>query len=187
MKTFKPNNMLFPMPVLIISTYNEDGTIDAMNAAWGTMEDIHMILIELTKDHKTSENILRNKAFTVAFCDVRNVDAADFVGIISNKTDKDKFAKTGWTAIKSNAVNAPIITDLPVTLECELDRVDETNGDFAVYGKIVSVTARDDVINEKNMLDLDACQFLSYCSGDNSYRLVSSKIADAFKTGLKLK
>ena len=187
MKTFKPNNMLFPMPVLIISTYNEDGTIDSMNAAWGTMEDVHMILIELTKDHLTSQNILRNKAFTVGFADVKNVDPADYVGVVSGNKEKNKWEKTGWTMIASEHVNAPIIAELPVTLECELDRVDETNGDFAVYGKIVSVTTRDDVITKEGKLDLDACQFISFNSGDNSYRLVGQKIADAFKTGLKLK
>ena len=85
------------------------------------------------------------------------------------------------------AVDAPIINELPVTLECELVRIDETNGDFAIYGKVKSVSVRDDVLNEKNQLDLEKCQFITYNSCDNSYRLVSTKVADAFRAGLKLR
>ncbi len=187
MKKFNPNNMLFPMPVLIIGTYNNNGSVNVMNAAWGTMEDMDVILIQLTSDHKTSINIKKNKAFTVAFADAKNVEPADYVGIVSGNKVDDKFAKTGWTVTKSDAVNAPIINELPVTLECELVRVDTTNGDFAVYGKIKSVSVRDDVLNDKNQLDPDKCQFLSYISADHSYRLVSTKVADAFKIGQKLR
>ena len=183
----KTTEAIFPMPVLLVATYNEDGTVDVMNAAWGTMEDMDVILIELTSDHKTSLNIKKNKAFTVAFADVKNVEPADYVGVVSGNKVEDKFAKTGWTATKSEAVNAPIINELPVTLECELVRIDTTNGDFAVYGKIKSVSVRDDVLNEKDQLDLEKCQFISYNSADHSYRLVDSKVADAFKVGLKLR
>ena len=187
MKKFKANNMLFPMPVLLIATYNQDNSVNVMNAAWGTMEDMDVILIELTHDHKTSLNIKEKKAFTVAFADKDNVVPADYVGIVSGNKEEKKFEKTGWTTIQSEAVDAPIINELPVTLECELVRIDETNGDFAIYGKIKSVSVRDDVLNEKNQLDLEKCQFITYNSGDNSYRLVSTKVADAFRVGLKLR
>lgn len=185
-KNFKPNSMLFPMPVLIISTFNEDGSVDCMNAAWGTMEDVNVILLELTSDHKTSENILREGCFTVAIGNKKNVVACDYVGIVSNKIDPDKFSKTGWSYIKGEQVNAPIITDLPVSLECELERISRENGDFEVYGKIVNVSVNEEYLNG-NQLDLDKCEFITYNSNDHSYRTISNKIADAFKVGLSLK
>ena len=186
-KNFRPNNMLFPMPVLIIATYNEDGTIDCMNAAWGTMEDSDVILLELTKDHKTSQNILNNKAFTVSFADRKNVVPADYVGIESGNKVKNKFEKTGWTATPSSCVKAPLINELPITLECELVRIDESHGDFAVYGRILNVSVREDILDEKNHIDYTKAELISYSSGDNTYRLVNEKVADAFRCGLKLR
>lgn len=186
-KNYKPNNMHFPMPVLIISTYNEDGSVDCMNAAWGTLEDSDVILLELTKDHKTSENILRNKSFCVSYCDVKNVEAGDYVGIVSYHQDKDKFKKTHWTALKSEFVNAPVIQELPITMECELERISTENGDFEVYGKIKNVSVREDIISENGKVDYSKAQLITYNSIDQSYHVIGSFIAKAFSVGLKRK
>lgn len=186
-KDLKNKNYLFPMPVLIISTYNEDGSVDCMNAAWGTMEDMDVIEIQLTEDHMTSKNILRTKAFTVAPLDKKNVVAGDFVGVVSANDCKNKFEKTGWHAKKGSVVHAPNIEELPLSLECELIRVSRENGDFEVFGKIKNISVREDVLDENGKLSLDKCEFVTYCSIDHSYRLVSEKVADAFKAGLALK
>ena len=173
------------MPVLILSTYNEDGTIDSMNAAWGTMEDNDVVLIELTKDHRTSQNIERLKAFTISYLDAGNVEAGDYVGLVSGNQEPRKFEKTGWTAIPSKCVNAPIIEQLPITLECELDRISTENGDFVVYGRIKNVSVREDLINEDGKLDYEKCNLLTYNSYDHSYRMLGSVVAKAFSVGLK--
>ena len=184
-KNFKPNNMHFPMPVLIISTYGEDGSIDCMNAAWGTMEDSDVILLELTKDHKTSENIEKLKAFTVGYCDVKNVEFGDFVGIVSRKNDIEKFKKTGWTVTKSEFVNAPVINELPITMECDLDRISTENGDFVVYGKIRNVSVREDLIDENGKIDYEKASLITYNSIDQSYHVIGESVAKAFSVGLK--
>lgn len=186
-KSFKPNNMLFPMPVLIISTYNEDGSVDCMNAAWGTLEDNDLILLELTSDHLTSKNILRNKSFTVAFGDKDNIEACDYVGIVSGNNTKDKFSNTQWHAIKSEKVNAPIIDELPITLECELERISTDNDAFVVYGRIKGVIVEENILNEKNQVDLNKASLVTYNSIDHTYRLVGESVAKAFSCGLKLK
>mgnify|MGYP002523348160 CR=1 FL=1 len=175
------------MPVLIISTYNEDGSVDCMNAAWSTMEDNDVILLELSKEHQTSENILREKAFCVSVCDKKNVVQGDFVGIVSNKTDKNKFKKTKWTEKRSENVSAPIIEELPLCLECKLDHIREEDGEFAVYGKIVSVSVNEDILDEKGKIDLKKAQFLTFLPFDNSYHTISEKVANAFLDGLKLR
>lgn len=186
-KNFKPNSMLFPMPVLIISTYNEDSSVDCMNAAWGTMEDEDVILLELTKDHKTSENILREKAFCVSVCDKKNVVASDFVGVVSNKTDKNKFEKTGWTAKRSENVFAPIIEELPLCLECKLDHILKENGEFAVYGKIISISVKEEILDEKGKIDPKKAEFITFLPFDHSYHIISEKVGNAFLDGLKLR
>lgn len=186
-KQLKHGAANFPMPVLIISTYNEDGTIDCMNAAWGTLEDMDLILLELTKDHKTSENIERNKAFVISPCDAKNVIPGDYVGVVSAKKEKDKFAKTKWHATKSENVNAPIIEELPLSLECELDHIVTDDGAYIVYGKIVGVSVDEAILNEKGKIDMDKAQFITYNSIDNSYRVITEEVGKAFSSGLTLK
>lgn len=183
----KKKNLLFPMPVLLISTYNEDGTVDTMNAAWGTLEDTNVILIELTKDHKTSSNILREKTFTVAFATKSHIKEADYFGLVSGNDVKDKFEKTHLHTHDAEVIHAPIINEYPVSLLCTLERVDETNGDFAVYGKILSISVDDDYLDENGNLDIDQCGFVSYNSIDHSYRLIGEKVASAFQVGKDIK
>lgn len=182
----KKKNLLFPMPVLLISTYNEDGSVDTMNAAWGTLEDTNIILIELTKDHKTSENILREKAFTVAFATKSHIKEADYFGLVSGNDVKDKFEKSGLHVHVEEILHAPIIDEYPVSLLCTLERVDETNGDFAVYGKIVSISVDDNYLDSDGNLDIDKCEFVSYNSADHSYRLIGEKVASAFSVGKEI-
>jgi len=126
-KNFGPKPMIFPMPVLIIGTYNPDGTVNAMNAAWGGMADTDMVSICLDS-HRTTENILQRKAFTVAMADVANVLPADYVGIVSGYQVPDKVAYCGWHTTRSEFVDAPLIGELPLALECELVSYDEETG-----------------------------------------------------------
>lgn len=186
-KRLKPNTMMFPMPVLMISTYDEENNPDVMMAAWGTLEDTDCILLELTKDHKTSKNILAKKCFTVSFADEEHIVGCDYCGIISGNNVKEKIAKSGLKLEKSKLLDAPILVDLPVTLECKLDRIDETDGDFAVYGKVISVSVREDCLDEKNRLVVDKCHFVTFSSADNTYREVGKTVAKAFSAGLKLR
>ncbi len=179
-------NLLFPMPVLLISTYNEDGSVDTMNAAWGTLEDTNVILLELTKDHKTSENILREKCFTVAFATKNHIKEADYFGLVSENDVKDKFERSGLHVHEERTLHAPIIDEYPVSLLCMLERIDETNSDFVVYGKIVSISVDDDYLDEKGNLDIDKCEFVSYNSADHSYRLIGRKVASAFSIGKEI-
>lgn len=186
-KYLNANNMLFPMPVLIISTYNDDGSVDCMNAAWGTLEDSDLVLLELTPDHLTSKNIIRNKAFTIAFADSKNIVACDYVGLVSGNTDKDKFKNTSWHVTKSEKVNAPIIDELPITLECELDHISTENDAFIVYGKIKGVAVEESLLTAEGKLDLSKANLVIYNSADHTYRLVGDVVAKAFNCGLKLK
>lgn len=186
-KVVKNKNYLFPMPVLMIGTYDENGKPNLMNAAWGTMEDSDVILIELTKEHMTSKNIIRNKEFTVAFADKDHVKEADYVGIVSQNDVSDKIEKSHLHYEKADGINAPLFSDFPISLNCKLERIDETNNDFVVYGKIVSISVDDKCLNSDGKLDLSLCNLITYNSIDHSYRVLGEKVADAFKVGLELK
>lgn len=176
---------IMPMPVLIIGTYNEDGSADAMNAAWGTLCDMNTVALYLSAGHKTVENIRARKAFTVAVADEANMIPADYVGLVSAHTEKKKIEKSGFTVIKSNLIDAPIIEELPLTLECELNYIDEKSG--CVYGKIVNVIADDKILDESGNVDLNKLNPISYDPASRSYFTMGEKVGKAFSVGAKLK
>ena len=182
-KQIKTTEAIFPMPVLMIATYNEDGTIDVMNAAWGMMLERDQVILNLTESHKTVKNIRKNKAFTVSIANAKNVIAADYFGIVSGNNTENKFENSGLTAIKSEFVNAPIINEFPICMECEFL---EGESNFGIVGKVVNVTALESVIKDDNVdiSLLDAIAFDPYTHG---YYKVDKRVGNAFKDGLKLK
>lgn len=176
----------FPMPVLVIATYNEDYTVNAMTAAWGTLEDRDVVLLELARDHKTSENIKRTKSFTLSFADVKHVKQADYFGIVSGRNVKNKFERSKLTALPSSHVDAPVIQEFPITLDCMVMRIDETDGDFAVYGKVMNVSADENILTD-GKIDMDKAKLICYSSSDTSYRLFGEKVDKAYNCGFKYK
>lgn len=175
---------VFPMPVLIIGSYSEDGTPDAMNAAWGTICDFDGIALYLNPSHKTVKNIKKRKAFTVAVADEKHVAQCDYVGIVSANDDKDKMKKSGFVLGKSNRVDAPVIEDLPLTLECELDYIDEKAE--CVYGKIVNVLADESILTDGKVDPTKLCP-ISYDPAGNGYFAMGKRAGSAFRDGLALK
>ena len=170
------------MPVLMIATYNEDGSIDVMNAAWGTMYDRDQVILNLTESHKTVKNIKARKAFTVSIADEKNVIAADYFGIVSGNNTKDKFEKSGLTATKSEKVDAPIINEFPLCLECEFIEYN----DYGVLGKVVNTTADEKVMNG-DCVDITKVSAIAFDPYTHGYYKVAERVGEAFKDGMKLK
>lgn len=175
---------IMPMPVLIIGTYNEDGSADAMNAAWGTLCSMNTVALYLSAGHKTVANIKNRKAFTVAIADEKHIVQCDYVGLVSANTDKEKMAKSGLVLKNSDRVDAPIIDDLPLTLECKLDYIDEKTG--AVYGKIINVVAEEGILTDGEV-DLYKLKPLSYDPASRCYFGMGGKVGTAFHDGAVLK
>lgn len=176
---------VLPMPVLIVGTYNEDGSADAMNAAWGTLSEMNTVALYLSAGHKTVENIRERKAFTVAIADEAHLIASDYVGLVSAHTEKKKIEKSGFTVTKSTRVDAPIIEELPLTLECKLDYIDEKSG--CVYGEIVNVIAEESVLDGSGSVDLNKLNPISYDPASRSYYTMGKKAGKAFGAGAVLK
>ncbi|MBQ9393102.1 MAG: flavin reductase family protein [Oscillospiraceae bacterium] len=177
---------LFPMPVLMVAAYDEDGTVGVMNAAWGMICDMDKIALFIDEDHKTTKNIRHSKAFTVSLADREHMAEADFFGIATGNKMPDKFARSGCHAEKSSHVNAPVITEFPVTMECELAEIVETDNLYAVVGTIVNVSADEKVLGEGGRVDpakLNALIFDQFRAG---YYVAGDKVGQAWNAGKKL-
>ncbi len=181
-KNFGKQSWILPQPVLIIGTYGKDGKPDAMNAAWGGMYDDDKVVICLGS-HRTTENIKARKAFTLSFGDRKNLVACDYVGIVSQTDEPDKMEKAGFTAVKSEKVDAPVIEQFPVTMECKLVKFNE-DGD--VVGEIVNVSAEQSVLDEKGRIDLGKLDLIIFDPVNAAYRAVGEKVGNAFSDGKKL-
>ena len=181
-KNIKVTEAIFPMPVLMIATYNEDGSIDVMNAAWGTMLERNQVILNLTETHKTVKNIKERKAFTVSIADSDHVVEADYFGIVSGNNTPNKFENSGLTATKSGNIDAPIINEFPICLECEFIEY----GECGVIGKVVNVTADDKVMNGDNV-DISLVNAIAFDPYTHGYYKVNERVGNAFKDGLQLK
>ena len=185
-KSIKTTEAIFPMPVLLIATYNDDDTVDVMNAAWGTMLEQDLVLLNLSSSHKTTENIQKRKAFTISLADAKHVKEADYFGVTSARTDPDKFLKSGLTATKSAIVDAPIINELPLCCECEYVETQNDEYSYGIVGKVVNVEADESILNNGN-IDISKLEAIAFDPYTHGYYKVTEHVGNAFKDGLELK
>ena len=178
---FGAKPLMFPMPVLIIGTYDENGVPNAMNAAWGITTDFQEITISLS-DHKTTENLLKTGAFTVSMATEDMIVACDYVGVESANKNPDKFAKAGFHAVKSTRVNAPLIEELPMALECKVKRYE----DEILVGEIINVCAKEFVITD-GKINPKKLKPIAYDPCNHTYLSLGDVVGKAFCDGLKLK
>ena len=183
-KNFGAKTWLYPMPVLIVGTYSDDGTPNAMNAAWGGIYDTNLVMVCLADDHKTTENIKKTGAFTVSFATAGTVARCDYVGIVSANDVPDKFTRAGFTATKSEFVNAPIINELPMAVECRLHKFNE---DGICIGEIVNVSAEQSVLGADGRIDAKKLDPIIYDSSSHAYWSFGEKVGKAFSDGKKIK
>ena len=185
-KNIKTTEAIFPMPVLMIATYNEDGSVDVMNAAWAIMLDRDKVILNLTETHKTVKNIKERKAFTISIADAKHVIEADYFGVVSGNNTKDKFEVSGLTAIKSENVDAPIIEEFPICMECEFIEYQDDEYGCGVVGKIVNVSALEEVMNGDNV-DISLVNAIAFDPYTHGYYKVTERVRNAFKDGMQLK
>ena len=183
-KNFGAKTWLYPMPVLIVGTYDENGTPNAMNAAWGGIYDTNLIMVCLADDHKTTENIKKTGAFTVSFATADTVIPCDYVGIVSANDVPNKFKRAGFHAAKSELVNAPVIAELPMALECKLMKFNE---DGICIGEIVNVSAEESILDENGKIDAKKLNPIVYDGVSHAYMTLGEKVGKAFSDGKKLK
>lgn len=187
MKSFGQKAWMLPQPVLIIGTYNSDGTPNAMNAAWGGQWDGKEIMISMGS-HATTENLARCGDFTVAFATKDTMVAADYVGIVSARKDPAKMQRTGWSAMKGENVNAPVFTDFPMTMECRiLRKIDESEEGYYIVAEIVNVLVDEAYIGEDGKPDVEKMQLITYDPVHHGYIALGERVGNAFADGKTLK
>ena len=182
-KNFDANPWFYPLPVLLIGSYDEHGNADLMNAAWGGLYDADKVILCLSAGHRTTKNIQARGAFTVSFADATHVVPSDYVGMVSANSEPQKIAKSGFHTVKSGFVDAPLIDELPVALECQLLKVNE---DGNIIGRIVNVSADESVLTDGS-IDLAKFRPLSFEPVHNRYHVLGEAVGHAFQDGAALK
>ena len=177
---------VYPMPVLMVAAYDEHGRVNVMNAAWGMICDMDKIALFIGEGHKTTQNILKTKAFTVSIADRDHMDVADYFGIATGNKTPDKFERTGYHAVRSSHVNAPVIDEFPVAMECELAEVVETETMYCIVGRIVNVAAEESVLSENGKVNPAKLNALIFDQFQNGYYVTGEQVGRAWNAGAAL-
>ena len=187
MKSFKAQAWVLPQPVLIIGTYNADGSPNAMNAAWGGQWDMNEIMISMGS-HATTENLNRCGEFTVAFATVDTEVASDYVGIVSAKNNPDKMAATGWKSVKGEKVNAPVFHCFPMTMECRIiEKIQESETGYYIVAEILNILCKEEYLAQDGKPDVEKMQLITYDPVHHGYIALGKKVGQAFSDGKQLK
>ena len=185
-KDFGSKAIITPLPVLVIATYNDDGSPNAMNAAWGGQKEEDQIAICLATDHRTTANIKKRKAFTVSFGTRKTEVVSDFFGSVSGNKVPDKVARSGLHVVRSANVDAPMFEEYPLTLECKLLGSRDEDGSTYVVARVVNTSADESVLDEKGKVDLGKVEPISYDSAAHAYRVLGGIVGKAFSDGRAL-
>ncbi|MBQ9535900.1 MAG: flavin reductase family protein [Clostridia bacterium] len=177
---------VYPMPVLMVAAYDENEKVNVMNVAWGQICDEDKIILFIGEGKKTWLNIKASRAFTVAIADEAHMDAADFFGIASGNKMDDKFERTGYHAVKSDKVHAPIIEEFPVVMECELLEFLHSDHVDGIVGKIVNVKAEEAVLSENGKVDPAKLNALIFDQFQHGYYVTGKRVGQAWNAGKDL-
>lgn len=183
-KDFGAKPLIYPQPVFVLGTYDADGTPNAMVAAWGGISEADELSMCISAEHKTVENVLAQKAFTVSMATADTLVACDYIGIVSGKDVPNKLEKAGFTVTKSDRVNAPVINELPLTVECVLKSYDEAS--CRLVGQIVNVSAEESILTDGN-IDPMKLRPITYDGMGYGYYVLGERVGNAFSDGAALK
>lgn len=187
MKNFKPEAWMLPQPVMIIGTYNSDGTPNAMNAAWGGQWDMKEVMISMGA-HATTANLNRCGDFTLAFATVETMAAADYVGLVSAKKHPDKMEHTGWQHTKGQNVNAPVFGCFPMTMECRIkEKLYESETGYYIIAEIVNILCDEAYLASDGKPDVEKMNLITFDPIHNGYIALGSRVGNAFHDGNALK
>ena len=181
-KNFGAKPYSFPQPVFIIASYDENGVPCAMNAAWCGISEATEVTMCISPNHKSTKNILKKKAFSISMADARHVSECDYFGIATGNKVKDKLEAAGMTVTKSENVDAPIINELAVCMECKLISYDSET--CIMKGEIVNVSVDESALTE-DKVDVSKVAPITFDPFNNAYHVIGEKVGDAWSSGKK--
>jgi len=182
-KNFGAKPITYPQPVFIIASYDENGVPDAMNAAWGGISEEKEISMCISEEHKTTKNVLARGAFTVSMATADTVAECDYVGVVSANDESKKLEKCGFTVTQSEFVDAPLIDQLPMAVECRLISYDPDS--CLMVGEIVNVCADESVLTD-GRIDPMKLRPIVFDPMNSAYHVLGEKVGNAFSDGLKI-
>lgn len=183
-KSLGPKTLVYPTPVFVVGTYNEDHRPNAMTAAWGGICNSQppSVAVSLRKATHTYGNLMRRRAFTVSIPSEDHVKQADYFGLVSGR-EVDKFVATGLTPIQSERVDAPYVAEFPLVLECRVVHTFELGLHTQFVGQIVDVMADESAFGPGDCLDIKKVRPLLFAPDNQAYFGVGEFVAQAFKIG----
>ncbi|HIW21029.1 MAG TPA: flavin reductase family protein [Candidatus Dorea intestinavium] len=184
-KNFGAKPYSYPQPVMIVASYDENNVPNAMNAAWVGISGSNKISLCLSPGHKSVKNIRARKDFTLSVGDEAHLVACDYVGIVSGNNVPDKFAKAGFHEEKSEFVDAPLIAELPMALECKMISYDEDS--HILVSEIVNVNADESILNENGGVDPTKFSPIIFDPINNFYYKMGEKVGLAYQDGKELR
>ena len=182
-KSFGAKPLSYPQPVWIIATYDENGVPDAMNAAWGGISEEKEVSVCLSPEHKTCKNFEKTGAFTISMADAPHEDGCDYVGIVSGNRLPDKFARAGFTATKSDLVNAPIINELAVCIECRVISFDQDS--CILKWEVINVSVDESALTD-GRVDVAKVAPICFDPFNHCYHVIGEMVGKAWDAGKKL-
>jgi flavin reductase (DIM6/NTAB) family NADH-FMN oxidoreductase RutF len=170
----------------MIATYGENDVVNVMNMAYGGVIWEDLVELNIMATHKTAKNIEARKAFTISVANVPHIKEADFLGTASGNDMPDKFERTGLHAVKSSNVDAPVVEEFPVTLECKVLEIQNDERRFRVVGEIINALADESVLDESGEIDASKVNALVFDQFQNSYFSIGEKVGKAWESGAEL-
>ncbi|MGM9813715.1 MAG: flavin reductase family protein [Candidatus Enteromonas sp.] len=180
-----PRPLIYPLPALVVATYNEDGSVNAMLAAWGCPIDSDMVGICLSSDHKTVENIHREKAFSLFLATEDTIEASDYFGLVSGYKDPHKLETVGYHSRDGEKCHCPIIEEYSIGMECVFDHEEPDTG--MIYGKVLAIHAKEEVMDANGHIDLAKAKIVSFDGESRTYRRLGEPVAVAYQSGNRFK
>lgn len=174
-----------PLPLHMIASYDKDRKVDVMPAAWAGQCGPNLIELNLAPAHKTVKNIEESKAFTVSYATKDTLAVSDYFGIVSANDTDDKIEKADVTVEKSENVNAPIIKEYPITVECKLVDTIDFHGECKIVGEIVNTIVSEDILDDEGNVDIGKAELITFDSVSRTYRLVGDVVGNAWSDGKK--
>lgn len=166
-QSWKPGNMLYPVPAVLVSCRDSKGNDNVLTIAWaGTIcSDPAMLSISVRKERHSYGMIKESGVFVVNLTTKALVEATDYCGVRSGR-DEDKFAAMHLTKGEAEKIDAPIIMESPVNIECRVKQVLELGSHDMFIAEVVNVQVSDELLDEKGSFQLQKAELLSYSHGE---------------------
>ena len=187
-KSLGAKPIVYPTPVFLVGSYDADGVANIMNAAWGGLcsSEPASVAVSIRQQRHTFDNVLLQQAFTINIPQSNQAIAADFFGIVSGRSG-DKIAQSGLSVERAEHVNAPILAECPLVLECLLITTHDLGAHTQFVGEIVDVKVEENCLDEKGQPDIKKVDPLLFAPGNSAYFSIGEYVAQAFSAGLALK